>query len=469
MSDIIVGLDIGTTKIACFIGQRNEETGKVKILGYGKTDSAGVERGVVKNIINASASIKHAVNMAADRAQVDVDEVYVGIAGQHIKSVENQGTVMIPAEHKYIEEEDVERLIEDQYHIMLDPGVEIIHIFPQTFIVDGEELSNEVSPIGVAGKQLKATFHIVTGNTANLRNIKDSVELAGLHIKGVVLEPVASAYAVLDDADRGAGVALVDIGGGTTDIAIFHEGIIRYTSVLPLAGNAITNDIKEGCKILKPQAETLKTRFGCCLPQNVSANDIVSIPGLRSQPAREICMKTLACIIKARTETILSQVDYEIKMSNYDKRLLAGVVLTGGGANLRNIKELAEYITSTDTRIGFPDEHVDKDTPAELKHPMYATGIGLVLYGIEESEKHHRCTEPEPEPEPEPFIINDSTPESDSEDDLSKGGNGKRKRGRQSGDNDSEPGNRFSPGKRLRAYLDRIFYEPNIDQDDSEN
>lgn len=384
-NEIIVGLDIGTTKIACFIGQRGEN-GKVKILGYSKTESLGVERGVVRNIKLTSDSIRKAVMAASDMAGVDVDEVYVGIAGQHIKSVRGQGSIMVPSEHKYIEQEDVDRLIEDQRHIMLRPGEEIIHVFPQTYSVDGEELGNDLDPVGVAGNKLEGTFHIVTGNTTNLQNIHQSVTLADLKVKGVVLEPIASSYAVLDDGDREAGVALVDIGGGTTDIAIFYEGIIRHTAVLPLAGNAITNDIKEGCMIMRPQAEALKTRFGSCLPQNVNADDIISIPGIRNQPPREISMKTLAGIIKARTENILEQVAYEIGQSGFDKRLIGGVVLTGGGARLKHIKELSEFITSTDSRIGLPDEHLDRETPDELIHPMFSTGIGLVLYGIEQSE-----------------------------------------------------------------------------------
>ena len=391
-NDIIVGLDIGTTKIACFIGKRADND-KIKIIGFGKTPSKGVERGVVKNIKDTAASIEKAVNMASEQAGIAVKEVYVGIAGQHIKSIQNMGTVVIPPEHKYIEQEDVDRLIDQQHNIMLNPGEDIIHIFPQNYVVDGEELSPDVEPVGVAGRQLKSNFHIVTGNTMNLINIHDSVERAGLTIKGVVLEPIASAYAVLDNTDRTAGVALVDIGGGTTDIAIFHEGVIRHTTVLPLAGNAITTDIKEGCKILREQAETLKTRFGSCLPQNVSENDIISIPGLRTQPPREISMRTLAGIIKARTETILEQVDYEIKKSHLEKHIFAGIVLTGGGAQLRHIKDLTEFTTGIDTRIGLPDEHLDKDTDPEIINTMYATGIGLVLYGFRELDEMRRHNE----------------------------------------------------------------------------
>ena len=404
--DIVVGLDIGTTKIACFIGQRAEND-KIKIIGFGKTPSKGVERGVVKNIKDTARSIQKAVEIASEQAGIPVSEVYVGIAGQHIKSIQNMGTVVIPPEHKFIEQEDVDRLIEEQHNIMLNPGEDIIHIFPQNYVVDGEELSPDVEPVGVAGKQLKSNFHIVTGNTMNLINIHDSVERAGLTIKGVVLEPIASAYAVLDNTDRDAGVALVDIGGGTTDIAIFHEGVIRHTTVLPLAGNAITNDIKEDCKILREQAETLKTRFGSCLPQNVSENDIISIPGLRTQPPREISMRTLAGIIKARTETILEQVDFEIKKSKLEKHIFAGIVLTGGGAQLRHIKELTEFTTGIDTRIGLPNEHLDKDTDPEIINTMYATGIGLVLYGfheLDEKQRHNQETGEDVQPESEPVI-----------------------------------------------------------------
>lgn len=404
-NNIIVGLDIGTTKIACFVGERSA-SGKVKILGFGKTESLGVEHGVVKNITETANSIKKAVAEASDQANVDIDEVWVGIAGQHIKSRPSQGSIMIPADHRLIEQSDVDRLIEEQNNIQLDPGEKIIHIFPQQFVVDREVLSREVSPVGVAGRNLQATFHMVTANEQNLQFIKYAVQDAGLKIKGVVLEPVASAKAVLDENDRYAGVAMVDIGGGTTDIAIFHDDIIRHTEVLPLAGNAITNDIREGCNILKRQAESLKVKFGSCLVQAVSDKDIISIPGIRSQAPREIYVKTLAGIINARAKMIMEQVAYSIDLSGYSRKLIAGVVLTGGGAQLKNIKELCELITTTDTRIGIPTEHLDPDSTsyADLAHPMYATGIGLVLYGLERAEADDVVEEPEQE---EPLMHTD--------------------------------------------------------------
>ena len=388
-NEYIVGLDIGTTKIACFIGRRSQK-GKIEIVGFGRTDSIGVERGVVRNIRSTADSIRHAVADASEMAKYEVKEVYVGIAGQHIKSSSNQGSIMIPSDHRMIEEEDVKRLIDDQYHILLEPGEEIIHVFPQSFIVDNDELGPEISPVGVAGKCLMANFHIVTGNTTNLHNIRDAVEDAGLVIKDVVLEPIASALAVLDEREKGAGVALVDIGGGTTDIAVFQEGIIRHTSVLPLAGNVITNDIRENCKILKHQAESLKTKFGSCMPTTVNQNDIISIPGIRNQAPREISVRTLAGIIKSRMQLILEQVQYELQISGYENQLFAGVVLTGGGSKLMNVKEFAEFVIGIDTRVGTPDDHIDKETSIQfddLSHPMYATGIGLVIYGIQQEEQ----------------------------------------------------------------------------------
>ena len=415
MSKYIVGLDIGTTKIACFIGERAEK-GKIRIVGFGKTESVGVERGAVRNIRSTTDSIRRAVAEASEMAKYDVEEVYVGVAGQFIRSRSNQGSVMIPDDHRLIEKSDVDHLIEDQYRIMLGPGEEIIHVFPQNYIVDNEVLEPDIDPVGVAGKCLMANFHIVTGDTNNIRNVRDAVADAGLRIKGMVLEPIASAYAVLDSNEKAAGVALVDIGGGTTDIAIFQEGIIRHTSVLPLAGNAITNDIRDNCKILKHQAESLKIRFGSCLPANVNQDDIIAIPGIRNSDPREIYVKTLATIINARMRIILEQVHFEIQSSGFERQLLGGVVLTGGGARLKHIKEYAELIIGIDTRIGTPEEHVDKQNSTcfeDISHPMYATGVGLVVYGILDTESKLQnaaeqapapepAAQPAPEPEPEP-------------------------------------------------------------------
>lgn len=381
-NEIIVGLDIGTTKIACFIGQAGED-GKIKILGWGKTTSIGVQHGEVKNIIDTAQDIRRAVDEASEKANYEVTEVYVGIAGKHIKSMQNRGSIMLSEPSKIIDKNDIKQLIDNQRNIMLPAGEEIIHIIPQTFYVDKEELT--VNPIGVPGNCLEAVFHIVTGNTKCLENIKHSVINAGLRIKGVVLEPIASAESTLGDDERKAGVALVDIGGGTTDIAIFEKGVIRHTAVIPIAGNLITKDIHEGCTIARfEQAESLKIKFGCCLPSEVNADDIVSMPGLRGQPPREISMKTLAGIIGARANMILELVGREIELAGFAKKLIGGIVLTGGGAQLKFIKELTSYITAQPTRIGIPNEYLE--TPSEIEHPMYSTGVGLVLYGLKEEK-----------------------------------------------------------------------------------
>ena len=390
-NEIIVGLDIGTTKIACFIGQAVENE-KIKILGFGKSESIGVERGVVKNIIDTANSIKKAVEEASLKADYEVSEVYVGIAGQHIRSTQSKGSLILKPAQKIIDEKDIEELISNQYSTLLEPGEEIIHVLPQTFFVDGEELS--VNPVGVQGNCLEATFHIVTGKTINLSCIKESVNLAGLKIKGVVLEPIASAESVLDSRDKEAGVALVDIGGGTTDIAIFENGIIRHTAVIPMAGNLITEDIRIGCTILKPQAERLKIKYGACLPEMVHKDDIISIPGIRNQAPREISMKMLATIINSRTQMILELVADEIIASGHDKNLIAGVVLTGGGAKLKYIEDLTEYTTGIDTRVGLPNEHlITPESVDEIIHPMYATGIGLLLYGIKDMKSKTKSVE----------------------------------------------------------------------------
>lgn len=389
MSIIIAGLDIGTTKIACFIGQR-AEGGKLKILGHGHTESVGVVRGVVVNIADASHSIALAVQQASKMANVAVEEVYVGIAGQHIRSMSHRGNITIAPEHTLITQEDVDRLVAEQKHIaMLKPGEQIIHTIPQVYYVDDRQLDTEISPVGVSGRKLAADFHMVVCNRENMDNIENSVVLAGLKVKRVVLEPIASSLAVLDETDKEAGAALVDIGGGTTDLAIFHEGIIRHTSVIALAGNVITQDISKGCRIMKDQAELLKVKFGSCMPSLEKANEHVCIPGLRNQPPREIATKTLAEIIKARLDVILGMVSYEIERAGYDKNLLAGIVLTGGGANMKYIDKMSELVCKNHTRIGTPDEHLYEGSDETIKDPMFATAIGLVLFGLEQEEKEN--------------------------------------------------------------------------------
>lgn len=385
---IIVGLDIGTTKIACIVGRKNEH-GKLDILGIGKADSIGVSRGVVSHITPTVKAIEKAVHDASEISGVDINVVNVGIAGQHIKSLQHRGIKTRNSLDDEITQSDVDALVEDMYKLVMLPGESIIHVLPQEYIVDNEQGIKD--PIGMSGIRLEANFHIITGHIAAAKNIYKCVRKAGLEVAELTLEPLASAEAVLSAEEKEAGVALVDIGGGTTDIAIFQDGIIRHTAVIPFGGNIITEDIKEGCTIIKKQAEQLKTKFGSALADQNQANDIVVIPGLSGREPKEISVKNLAHIIQARMEEIIEQVYYEIRNSGFERRLIAGIVVTGGGAQLRHVTQLFEYLTGMDTRIGYPTEHLAANNEA-VSSPMYSTGLGLVLKGFEYAEKSRQRT-----------------------------------------------------------------------------
>lgn len=387
MAQVIVGLDIGTTKIACFVGTKNEH-GKIEILSMGKSDSLGVSRGMVSNIEKTVQSIKLAVQEAQSRVdgELIIRSVNVGIAGQHIKSLQHRGIYTRNHVEDEISQKDIDALIDDMYRLVMQPGEEIIHVLPQEYIVDNEQGIKD--PIGMSGVRLEANFHIITGHVAAAMNINKCVQRAGLEVKETILEPLASAEAVLSQEEKEAGVVLVDIGGGTTDVAIFHEGIIRHTAVIPFGGNVITDDIKEGCTIMKPQAEKLKMKFGSALASESQDTEIVCIPGLRGRDPKEISVRNLASIIQARMEEIIEHVYYEIRNSGYEKKLIGGIVVTGGGSQLKHVTQLFEYITGMDTRIGYPTEHLGSSNSIEnLTSPMYSTGIGLVLKGFEAFER----------------------------------------------------------------------------------
>ncbi len=390
MSEIVVGLDIGTTKIACIVGRKNEH-GKIEILSMGKTESLGVMRGMVSNIEKTVQSIKAAVQEAQDRieGELTIGVVNVGIAGQHISSIQHRGIYTRTNTSEEISQSDIDALIEDMYKLVMEPGEEIIHVLPQEYIIDNEQGIKD--PIGMSGVRLEANFHIITGRIAAAKNIQKCVNKAGLQVAETILEPLASAEAVLSKEEREAGVVLVDIGGGTTDIAIFHDDIIRHTAVIPFGGNIITEDIKEGCTIMKRHAEQLKIKFGSALTMEGQENEVVCIPGLRGREPKEISIRNLASIIKARMEEIVEHVYFEIKNSGYEKQLIGGIVVTGGGAELQNITQLFEYITGMDTRIGYPNEHLGTSLIDEaLTSPMHATGVGLVMKGFETKARLER-------------------------------------------------------------------------------
>lgn len=390
--NIAVGLDIGTTKIVAMIGRKNDY-GKMEVLGIGKAKSLGVHRGVVNNITQTIQSIQQAVQEAEASSGMNIKEVVVGIAGQHIRSLQHSDYITRSNDEDVIKEEDIDRLCNQVHKLVMLPGEEILHVLPQDFKVDGQAEIKE--PIGMYGARLEANFHVVIGQVASIRNVGRCIKSAALELSEITLEPLASAKAVLSQEEKEAGVALIDIGGGTTDLAIFKDGIIRHTAVIPFGGNVITEDIKEGCSIIEKQAELLKIKFGSAWPGENKDNEIVSIPGLRGREPKEISLKNLSKIIHARVIEIIEQAYMEIKNYGHEeqkKKLIAGIVLTGGGAQLQHIKQLVEYTTGMDTRIGYPNEHLAGDSDAETTSPMYATAVGLVLNSLECKAKRTSST-----------------------------------------------------------------------------
>lgn len=379
---IIVGLDIGTTKVACIVG-RKAENGKIEILGYGKTISTGVKRGVVTNIFDTVEAIKTAVKQASDQSGVEINRVSVGIAGQHIKSLQHRGVLMRDSHDTEISEAELERLRNDTFKINMTPGEEIIDVIRQDTYVDGELATN---PVGMLGNKIEANFHVIIGQTSAAKNIIKCIQSAGLDMDYMILEPIASAQAVLDDEEKDAGVVLVDIGGGTTDIAIFKDKKIQHTAVIPFGGNIITDDICTGCSIIKHYAEEVKVKFGSALASENRDDEVVSIPGIRGREPKEISFKNLAHIIQARLEEIFELVNYEIQKAKSENQLIAGIVLTGGGAMMRHIQQLAEFKTGLEVRIGYPNEHLNQTEMKEMSSPMFSTGIGIVIETIARME-----------------------------------------------------------------------------------
>lgn len=392
IKDLAIGLDIGTTKIVAMVGRKNEY-GKLEVLGCGKARSLGVHRGVVSNITQTIQSIGEATAQAASHSGMDIQEVMAGIAGQHIRSLQHSDYITRRDFDSVIDQSDIDELIAQVHKLVMLPGEEILHVLPQDFKVDRQCEIRQ--PIGMYGNRLEANFHVVVGQMSSIRNIGRCIKSAGLQLSGITLEPLASAGAVLSQEEKEAGVALVDIGGGTTDLAIFKDGIIRHTAVIPYGGNVITEDIKVGCSIIERQAEQLKVKFGSAWPGENKETEIVSIPGLRGREPKEISLKRLSQIIHARVSEIIGQINIEI--SNYGhedqkKRLIAGIALTGGGAQLRHLRQLTEYITGIDTRIGYPDEHLAGGVPEGLASPSYATAVGLVMEGLDRNQKREATT-----------------------------------------------------------------------------
>ncbi len=384
-NDYIAAIDIGTTKIVAIVGQK-EQNSKINILGIGQTESKGVKRGVVLNIEETSNAIQEAVEQAQITSGKTFKEVYVGIAGQHIKSVKNRHSKYIQGHENEITQDDIDELIEDMHKIALEAGEEIIHVIPQNYIVDNE--TGVKNPVGMSGKKLEANFHIVIGQVASARNIKKCITRAGMEVRKLILEPLASSDAILTEDEKEAGVALVDIGGGSTDMAVYYDGIIRHTAVIPFGGNVVTKDIKEGFSILQRHAEKLKVEYGQSLADLASENKVVTIPGISGREPKEISFKSLAHIIQARMEEIIEAVEFEIENSGYRNKLGAGIALTGGGALLKHLSQLINYKTGLDVRIGYPNVLFNNKINTKAKHPMYSTSVGLILKGYDLQKKH---------------------------------------------------------------------------------
>ncbi len=430
--DTAVALDIGTTKVCAIAGQYNEY-GKLEIVGMGVVPSEGVSRGVVSNIDKTVKAIREAIDIAEKNAKCKFRVVHVGIAGQHIKSLHHHGLLVRHDSNSEISQVDIDRLIKDMYKLVLPPGDKILHVVPQEFTVDDEQ--DIFDPIGMSGVRLEANFHIITGQISASRNILRCVEKAGLDVADVTLEPIASSASILSADEKEAGVVLVDIGGGTTDITIFKDGIIRHTCVIPFGGNVVTKDIREGCTVLNEQAEKLKVKFGSALADEITDNRIITIPGFKGREGKEISEKNLSRIIQARVEEIFDYILWEIRRSGYENKLIAGMVLTGGGSLLRHIDLLSEYHTGMPTRIGQPIEHLAHGYSSQLASPIFATAVGLLKHAIDNRDVNTRFVEGYDDQEESPFIMgSQKAKETDvfkeQDDTLSESeGNGNKKKG----------------------------------------
>jgi cell division protein FtsA len=371
--NLIVGLDIGTTKICAIVGNVTEDG--IDIVGIGTSPSRGLRKGVVINIESTVASIRKAVEEAELMAGCEIKSVYAGIAGGHIKGFNSQGIIAI--KNREVSPEDVKRVIDAAKAIAIPMDREVIHILPQEFIIDDQDGIRE--PLGMSGVRLEARVHIVTGAVASAQNIIKSCNRAGLDVADIALEQLASSEAVLSAEEKELGVALIDIGGGTTDIAIFIDGAIKHTSVLSLGGNQMTNDIAVGLRTPMAEAEKIKQKYGCCLSSLVGKDETIEVPSVGGRKPRVLSRQLLAEILEPRVQEIFDLVNREIVKSGYDDVIASGVVITGGSTILEGMPELAEQVFNLPVRRGVPTNIgglIDV-----VNSPVYATGVGLVVYG----------------------------------------------------------------------------------------
>lgn len=384
MPDLVVGLDIGTTKIATIIGYKGSD--KIDIIGHGRGESTGVQHGLIYNINKTVEGINISKEQAENRTNFKVDKVYVGVAGRHIKSIEYKHVITrINGKNFVIKQEEIDRMLNDLYNISVPSGERIITVIPQHYIIDNEIDTTE--PVGMLGELIEGYFQLITGNESEIKKILMCVEKAGLKSEDIILEPIASGLSCLSEEEKHQGVALVDIGGGTTDLAIYYDGGPVFTKVIPIGGSIITRDIATVCQITEELAERLKTTCGTCIVEKSNSNHYITLPQFHAVQPRQINETHLARIINMRVQNdILDQVKREIDGSGYADKLRAGVVLTGGGSTLRHIKELCQYTLQKPVRIGIPEFGFDRNISNDLKHPMYSTALGLLKYGIQKEE-----------------------------------------------------------------------------------
>jgi cell division protein FtsA len=374
---LIVGLDIGTSKIAAIVAEVKPEGG-FEIIGMGSHPSRGLKKGVVVNIETTVSAIQRALEEAELMADCKIREVYTGIAGSHIKSFNSQGMVAI--KDKEVVQMDIDRVIETAKAVQIPNDQQILHILNQEFIIDGQEDVRE--PLGMSGVRLEAKVHIVTGAVSAAQNIIKCVRRCGLEVRDLILQPLASVLAVITDDEKDLGVCLVDIGGGTTDVAVFTHGAIRHTAVIPIAGDQITNDIAMALRTPTKDAEDVKQRFGCALSQLADSQEMVEVPGVGDRGPRELSRKTLAEVIEPRVEELYSLVQAELRRSGYEELLSSGIVITGGSSIMQGMAELGEEIFHMPVRIGQPN--YSGGLAEVVRHPRYSTGVGLLLAGVQQ-------------------------------------------------------------------------------------
>jgi len=376
----IVGLDIGTSKVAAIVGEITVD-GDVEVIGIGSAPSRGLKKGVVVNIESTVHSIQRAVEEAELMAGCRIDEVYAGIAGSHVRSLNSHGIVAI--RDREVLPQDVERVIDAAQAVAIPADQKVLHILPQEYLVDNQEGVRE--PLGMSGVRLEAKVHLVTCAVNAAQNVEKCIERCGLKVKDVILEQLASSYAVLSDDERELGVCMVDIGGGTTDIAVFTDGAIRHTAVIPIAGDQVTNDIAMALRTPTPNAEEIKIKYACALTQLARADETIKVPGVGDKPAKELSRQALAEVVEPRYDELFTLVQAELRRSGFEELIAAGIVLTGGSSKMEGVVELAEEIFHMPVSLGTP-KHVMglKDI---VRNPIYATGVGLLLYGKQREEE----------------------------------------------------------------------------------